>query len=150
MLMDELTSDLVLCRAHADGWQDAIRLAGGLLERAGACDPSYTESMIASVEKFGPYMVLEEGIAMPHAQAAGNVSRPAICVVTLADPVPFGHEEFDPVGVLIGICAPDPTAHLASLTELSQMFEDENAVEKLLACKSAEAVLAVMGSFFSA
>lgn len=150
MLMDELTSDLVLCRAHAGDWRGAVRLAGSLLERAGACDPSYTESMVASVEKFGPYMVLEEGIAMPHAQAAGNVSHPAVCVVTLADPVPFGHEEFDPVGVLIGVCAPDPAAHLASLAELSRMFEDEDAVGKLLACESAETVLAVMGSLLSA
>ena len=40
MLMDELTPDLVLCRAEAKDWRAAIRVAGGLLERAGACEPA--------------------------------------------------------------------------------------------------------------
>lgn len=141
MLKDLLTPDLISVGAHAADWRDAVRAAGGLLERAGKCDASYTDAMIASVEKFGPYMVLEEGIAMPHAQSAGNVREPGICVVTLAEPVAFGHEEFDPVWVLIGICAPDPKAHLACLSELSAIFEDEDAVPRLRACKNADEVL---------
>ena len=144
MLNDLLTTDLVSIGAHAEDWREAVRVAGGLLERAGKCDSSYTDAMIASVEKFGPYMVLEEGIAMPHAQSDGNVSEPGICVVTLAEPVKFGHEEFDPVRVLIGICAPDPKAHLAALSELSAIFECEDVVDRLCACKSAEEVLATI------
>lgn len=150
MLMDLLTPELVSCHVHATDWRDAIQLAGGLLERAGKCDASYVDAMVASVEKFGPYIVLEEGIAMPHAQSSGNVSEAGICLVTLDEPVAFGHEDFDPVYVLVGICAPDPRAHLGCLSELSQMFEDEDAVSKLRACESAEELRNTMGSFFAA
>ncbi|QWT17991.1 PTS sugar transporter subunit IIA [Collinsella sp. zg1085] len=150
MIIDQLTRDVVHCQASAHTWQEAVRMAGHLLERVGACDASYTDAMIASVETFGPYMVLEEGIAMPHAQANNNVSKAGICVVTLATPVAFGHEEFDPVRVLIGICAPDPQAHLAGLGELAQMFEDEDAVNKLSSCTTEDEILNVMASFFVA
>lgn len=146
MLKDLLSEDLVALGAEAGDWREAVRTAGALFERTGRADPSYTEAMIASVEKFGPYIVLEEGIAMPHAQSDGNVSEPGICVVTLKDPVAFEHDEFDPVRVLIGICAPDPTAHLSCLSELSEIFEDEDIVSKLHGCGTAQEVLDTIGA----
>lgn len=148
MLTDLLSSDLVACHVKVDGWESAIRAAGKLLVDAGKCEQSYVDAMIASVHKFGPYMVLEEGIAMPHAQADGNVFEPGICVVTLNPAVEFGHDEFDPVRVLVGICAPDPKAHLGCLAELSQMFDDEDCVSKLCACTTPEEILSTMKSFF--
>lgn len=115
MLTDLLKPELVACHVQASDWEEAIRACGKLLVDAGKCDQSYVDAMISSVHKFGPYMVLEEGIAMPHAQADGNVSEAGICIVTLDPAVAFGHEDFDPVHVLVGICAPDPKAHLGCL-----------------------------------
>lgn len=83
MLKDLLTPAVIRCHVHATDWRDAVTQAGALLEAAGKCDHSYTESMIASIEKFGPYVVLEEGVAMPHAQSNGNVSEEGICILTL-------------------------------------------------------------------
>lgn len=148
--MDLLAPELVAVHAHATDWREAIQVTGSLLEQAGKCDHSYTEAMIASVEKFGPYMVLEEGIAMPHAQSQDNVSEQGICVVTLDEPVAFGNEDFDPVWVLVGICAPDPSAHLECLTELARMFEVDDVVERLRACTTADEVLAFMHEVFAA
>lgn len=148
MLTDLLKPELVACHVEASDWEEAIRACGKLLVDAGKCDQSYADAMISSVHKFGPYMVLEEGIAMPHAQADGNVSEAGICIVTLDPAVAFGHEDFDPVHVLVGICAPDPKAHLGCLAELSQMFEDEDCVAKLSACDTPEQVLETMRSFF--
>ena len=97
MLTDLLKPELVACHVEASDWEEAIRACGKLLVDAGKCDQSYVDAMISSVHKFGPYMVLEEGIAMPHAQADGNVSEAGICIVTLDPAVAFGHEDFDPV-----------------------------------------------------
>lgn len=148
MLKDLLTPDAIRCHVHATDWRDAVTQAGALLEAAGKCDHSYTESMIASIEKFGPYVVLEEGVAMPHAQSNGNVSEEGICILTLDEPVRFGHDEYDPVSVLIGICAPNPREHLDCLAELAKIFDDEDAIPKLAACATPEDVIATMDSFF--
>lgn len=75
MLTDLLKPELVACHVEASDWEEAIKACGKLLVDAGKCDQSYVDAMISSVHKFGPYMVLEEGIAMPHAQADGNVSE---------------------------------------------------------------------------
>ena len=74
MLTDLLKPELVACHVEASDWEEAIRACGKLLVDAGKCDQSYVDAMISSVHKIGPYMVLEEGSAMPHAQADGNVS----------------------------------------------------------------------------
>lgn len=149
MLADLLTPELIRVHAHATSWKDAVLQTGELLERAGKCDHSYVEAMVASVERFGPYIVLEDGVAMPHAQSDGNVHEQGICVLTLDEPVDFGNEDFDMPYVLIGICAPDPKAHLGALSELARMFDVDDAIPKLGACESAEEILSTLRGFFS-
>ena len=148
MLKDLLTPQVIRCHVHATDWRDAVIKAGALLEAAGKCDHTYTESMVSSIEKFGPYVVLEEGVAMPHAQSNGNVSEEGICILTLDEPVRFGHDEYDPVSVLIGICAPNPREHLDCLAELAKIFDDEDAIPKLAVCATPEDVIATMDSVF--
>ncbi len=148
MLKDLLTPEVIRCHAHAADWRDAVLQTGALLEAAGKCDRSYTESMVSSIERLGPYVVLEEGVAMPHAQSNGNVSDQGICILTLDEPVRFGHEDYDPVSVLIGICAPNPREHLGCLAELAKIFDDEEAIPKLAACETPGDVISTMESFF--
>lgn len=148
MICDLLTTESIRVHAHATDWRDAVRQTGALLEAAGHCDHSYTEAMVASVEKFGPYIVLEDGVAMPHAQSTGNVSSEGICILTLDEPVDFGNEDFEDVYVLIGICASDPNAHLGVLAELAKMFDVDDAIPRLGACKTPEEVLSTMKGFF--
>ena len=148
MLKDLLTPEVIRCHAHAADWRDAVLQTGALLEAAGKCDRSYTESMVSSIERLGPYVVLEEGVAMPHAQSNGNVSDQGICILTRDEPVRFGHEDYDPVSVLIGICAPNPREHLGCLAELAKIFDDEEAIPKLAACETPGDVISTMESFF--
>ena len=54
MLKDLLTPQVIRCHVHATDWRDAVIKAGALLEAAGKCDHTYTESMVSSIEKFGP------------------------------------------------------------------------------------------------
>ena len=60
----------------------------------------------------------------------------------------FGHDEYDPVSVLIGICAPNPREHVDCLAELAKIFDDEDAIPKLAVCATPEDVIATMDSFF--
>ena len=52
-------------------WEDAIRLACSPFVLDGTVEPEYAEDVIRCVEKYGPYIVLFPGVAMPHSQEGG-------------------------------------------------------------------------------
>lgn len=56
-----------ICDAAAD-WKEAIRTAVKPLEEHGYVEARYKEEIISNVEKMGPYIVIADNIALPHAR----------------------------------------------------------------------------------
>lgn len=144
MLQNLLKEDAVALNQEGDSWEAAIHIAGDILVRTGKCKKSYVEAMVEAVKKYGPYIVIEDGIAMPHAKSDSDVYEDGLAIVTLKNPVDFHNPEFEKVSVLFAICSANPEAHLNFLQELSSVFEAENIVEKLCACQERTELLAII------
>lgn len=69
---------------QADCWEDAVRQAGALLEKAGAIAPAYTQAMVDMVREMGPYIVIMPGVALAMRgpremwRATASLSSPAL------------------------------------------------------------------------
>lgn len=124
--------------AYAADWREAIGLAGAVLVETGATDPAYTGEMVAVVEELGPYIVLAPGIALGHARPSPAVHRVGFAWVALAEPVPFGHRENDPVSLVLGMAAPDDGSQTAALTTVAQLLADGPRRAALLAARTPE------------
>ena len=74
-----LPDSAFLLDVPATDWKDAIRLAGKGLVAAGFTTDAYTDQMIETVEKMGPYIVIAPGLALAH-------SRPSEAVLDLLPP----------------------------------------------------------------
>ena len=85
---------------HAKDWQEAITLAGSVLEEAGSITHEYTQSMIQAVKELGPYMVIMPGFAIAHAAPSPAVHKEDLALITLAEPVSFGSPN-DPVNLIL-------------------------------------------------
>ncbi|MDD7593756.1 MAG: PTS sugar transporter subunit IIA [Peptoniphilaceae bacterium] len=112
-------------RAQATGltdWREAVRRAAGVLVDEGAIDAAYVDAMIQSVETYGPYIVLDEGFALPHAKAEGHVHRVAMSLLQVAPAVDL---EGRPVDVFLVLAAPDATSHLEALAALGALLGDD-------------------------
>jgi len=90
----------IMLGAHATDWRDAVRLAGRALRLSGSTRAEYSDRMIAVIEEFGAYVVIAPGLALAHARPGPDVRREGLAVVTLAEPVAFGHPHNDPVRVV--------------------------------------------------
>ena len=88
--------------------------------------------MVEVLDTHGPYFVIAPGIALAHAKPSEVVLSTGLSLVTLADPVVFGHESNDPVRLVIGLCAVDHDSHIEMLAELSALLSDEATVNSLL------------------
>ena len=61
-----LNKDNVKLKVNASDWEEAVRIGAGMLVEQGCAKQSYVDGIIASVKELGPYIVIADGIAMPH------------------------------------------------------------------------------------
>ncbi|HEK9982481.1 PTS sugar transporter subunit IIA [Streptococcus equi subsp. zooepidemicus] len=127
----------------AASWQEAVKLAVQPLIDSGAVTSEYYDAIIASTEKYGPYYVLMPGMAMPHAEAGVGVKRNAFALITLSQPVTFSDGK--EVSVLLTLAATDPSIHTTvAIPQIVALFELEDAISRLIACRTPEEVLALV------
>lgn len=131
MLNDLLIKETILTNVSVKNWEDAVREGGRLLLNEGYIESEYIQAMINSVKELGPYVVIAPNIAMPHARPNESVNKVGISLITLKEPVEFGHEENDPVKIVICLAAINHSSHLKALSELVNYLNNKEFVELL-------------------
>lgn len=141
-----LRDSAVLLHRHAADWRDAVALAGEGLTRAGCVTSDYTERMIHVVEEFGAYIVIAPGLALAHARPGPDVLEDGLSVVTLEEPIAFGHPHNDPARVIVGLAVSTPDRHVSDVAALANVFNDPEAIEGLASADSARRVREVLAA----
>ena len=108
-----LPDSAFLLDVPATDWKDAIRLAGKGLVAAGFTTDAYTDQMIETVEKMGPYIVIAPGLALAHSRPSEAVLKTGLSWVRLSTPVKFGNKANDPVSLVIGRAGHDESEHIS-------------------------------------
>jgi mannitol/fructose-specific phosphotransferase system IIA component (Ntr-type) len=119
MLCQFLTIENIKFMQFATDWQAAIRLAAEPLVTSGAVTPAYVESMISSVLTTGPYIVIDEGFAIPHARPEDGALKAGMSMLLLREPVDLLGEK---VCVFVALAAADSTSHISALKELAELI----------------------------
>ncbi len=140
-----LAGSAIVLHAEAADWRAAVRLAGGALTASGATRPGYADEMIRMIDEHGPYVVIAPGLALAHARPGAEVLADGLAVVTLATPVSFGHPHNDPVRVVLGLAVKSADAHIETVAELANVFNDSSAISRIAAAETAAEVLEIMG-----
>ena len=136
--MEIIELENIRTNVEAKDWRDAVRKAGGLLLKQGAIEETYIEAMINKAEELGPYIVIAPHIAMPHARPEDGVNKTSIAIVTLKEPLNFGHDKNDPVKLVLVLAAKDNEAHLETLANLMGVLGDETRLSKIMNSQSPE------------
>lgn len=145
-LSELLAEDAIALDLTAETWEDAIRLAGGLLESTGVAEAAYTRAMVDSVRDNGPYIVLAPGFAFPHARPSSAVRRTGMAWVRLATPVEFGSRANDPVTLVVALAATDSSTHQQAMASLATLLTDDELRARLDAATTPAEVHAVLRS----
>ena len=123
----------------AADWQTAVAAATELLRLAGAVEARYYDAILRNVAEHGPYFVVVPGVALPHARPEDGVRQTGFSLVTLAQPVRFGHDVHDPVSVVLGIAAIDKQAlNEDVIIQVMRLLDWDQAVPRLQAARSAD------------
>src|SRR5512140_1107834 len=123
-LSSMITADTARAKVLVQSWESATDYVGGLLVNARKITASYVVAMKRVLREMGPYAVIAPGIVLLHARPEDGVLQPCLGLITLSDPVPFGHSQNDPVDIVIALGAVDKNAHIAALQQLAGLLGD--------------------------
>ncbi|MCR6514289.1 MAG: PTS sugar transporter subunit IIA [Clostridium sp.] len=121
-----------------DSWEDAVKAACAPLEKEKAIEKEYSDLIIESIKKYGPYIVIAPDIAIPHAQEGKGVNETSICFMKSEKPVNFGEDADYEARLFFVLASVDNNIHLQNLSNMVELISDEEIVEKLLKAKSVE------------
>lgn len=130
-LNELLTPECVSWEVEASNWKKAIYLSTDLLNQKGVITQDYSKAIIEQFERNGPYMIIDKGIAFPHAKPSDGVELPGISFIKLKTPVYFGHSEYDPVSYVICLATTDEHIHLNALRQLTILLQDDSKMEQI-------------------
>lgn len=129
---------------EATDWKEAVRLSVEPLIEKQAVTEDYYDAIIESTIKNGPYYIIANDLAMPHAQSDRGVKENSFSLITLKKPVLFDGDN-RPVKILITLAATSPEIHTSvALPQIVATFEDENVVKQILDATKVEQVVDII------
>ena len=125
---------------ECDSWEDAIRKSCNKLIEKNIVDDRYSQQVIDTVNKYGPYIVLVPQVAMPHCQeCAEGVNETAVAFMRVEKPVVFDEDDRDKdAKIFFTVASEDNKKHLENIAALSDILCDEEIVEALCQAKNEE------------
>jgi PTS system ascorbate-specific IIA component len=126
-------------------WQEAIRLSAESLVADGSVDADYYKQIVACVEKYGPYVVFEHNVAMPHTQEnAEGAHKTGIGFMVSEKMIDFGEDEDGEkkeANLFFTLSSTNPDEHMNNIQQLSAIFMNDDLLDALAAARTPEAIL---------
>ncbi|MGM0435788.1 MAG: PTS sugar transporter subunit IIA [Bacillota bacterium] len=118
-------------------YKEAINLAATPLLNDGSIAPSYVDAMLEAIEKFGPYIVLQDEFAMPHALPENGVHETGTSLLVVREGVDLlGHT----IKVMLVLAPKTRDALNNVLTNLSEFLMNKQNIKDLYNAKSVESI----------
>ena len=134
-----------------DSWQEAVKLSAESLVADGSVDADYYQQIVDCVTKYGPYVVFEHYVAMPHSQEnASGVHKTGIGFMRVKEEVSFGTDEDGEEKVaklFFTLAACNPEEHLNNIQQLMGIFCNEELLDALMAANTPEDILAAEAAY---
>ncbi|QAT60377.1 PTS sugar transporter subunit IIA [Acidilutibacter cellobiosedens] len=144
MLKDLLKRDVIELKVECKDWKEAIRKGTQNLIDKGFIEESYTEAIFESFKENGPYMVIGPGIVLAHARPEDGVNQLCMSLTTLKEGINFGNKTNDPVKLIITFGAIDNKSHLEALSQLMELFMNDNDINKIISSTTKDDVLDII------
>ncbi|MBN1683953.1 MAG: PTS sugar transporter subunit IIA [Gammaproteobacteria bacterium] len=142
-LMDIISVKTIKNSIFIDSPEEVIGETGALLLSVDAIWPSYIRAMKNMYKMYGPYMIIAPNTAFFHAGPEMGAKKAGISLITLSQPVVFGHIDFDPVKIAMAFSIPNHTNQVSVLSDIFNFFAQESNREKIYQSKSPQETLQI-------
>ncbi|EOL46577.1 PTS sugar transporter subunit IIA [Enterococcus caccae] len=150
MLKYFYANDLIrFCEETPDNWEEAIILSCQTLLEKGIITQQYIEEIVECVQKYGPYIVIVPGVAMPHSsEESAGVLGTAISFTKMSQDVVFEAENSEKnARLFFTLAAKNSEEHVENISKLSEMLMTDGVIDALMAVETIEEYKKVMATF---
>ena len=112
-----------------DNWEEGIQKSGEILVQNKITNEKYVKEMIKTVKKFGAYIVIEEGIAIPHASISENVLKTGVGMLIVKEKVTFPNGKG--ANIFLSFATTDKSGHEVILKDLFELITKYEFIEKI-------------------
>ena len=134
-----------------DSWQEAVKLSCESLAATGYVSDNYYQQIVDCIEKYGPYVVFDHLIAMPHSQeGAEGAIKTGVGFLRVKEDVDFGKDEDGEQKIarlFFTLAAKDPSEHIDNIQQLMNVFCNDELIDALLEANSPEDILAAEAKY---
>lgn len=145
-LLDLLPPSRIEVENQVKDWEEAIYKASGYLLNQGFITSNYIEKMIQTIQDLGPYIVISDSVALPHATAKDGVIKTGMSMLFLKNKVDLLGK---PVRIFIVLASLDNEQHLKALSQLTQLFSEKAVKDKMMKSKSKDELTELINTFFN-
>lgn len=143
-LKELLTKDFIQVESEVKDWKEAICVGSKPLIKNNNITEDYVTSMIDTITKLGPYIVITPKVAIPHAKPEDGVKKLGMSLLCLKNSVSFSDSIRHNVNVIVVLAAIDGDAHLKALSQLNKLFTDQSLINKMIKADSVNKVLRII------
>lgn len=114
---------------EVNNWEEAIRISALPLLNNNDITEEYIEAMIDNIRSLGAYIVVDDGIAIPHARPDKYVKNFGMTINTFKTPITIGsHSD---IKIFITIASKNNENHIKLITQIMKLIEDESFIDIL-------------------
>ncbi len=139
----KLTKELISFNNGFKSWEEAVRFSSQSLLEQGFIEKSYIESMIDSVNEFGPYIVIAPNIAMPHARPEAGSNKVGFAVMLCEEPVSFSKAPEHQARLFVTLSCVNADTHLKMIQALVGVLGDDEKFNQILNATTKKEILSL-------
>lgn len=137
-LKDLITKDKIQIVERVKNWKEAIGMAARPIIKDKSITNQYVKAMIDTIEEKGPYVVLADRFALPHASVEDGVRRLSMSMLIIKEPVDLRGKL---VNIMMVLAPIDNSLHLKALGSLFELFSDEKHIRAIIESSTIEHIL---------
>jgi PTS system ascorbate-specific IIA component len=126
-------------------WKEAVRMSAESLVADGSVSEDYYKQIVACIEKYGPYVVFDHNVAMPHTtENATGAYKTGIGFMASKKLIDFGKDEDGEekkANLFFTLSSTNPDEHFANIQQLTSIFMNEPFLDALAAANTPEDIL---------
>ena len=134
-----------------DSWQEAVKLSTESMVKTGYVSEDYYQQIVDCITKYGPYVVYDHYVAMPHSQeGADGAKKTSVGFMLVKQDVDFGKDEDGEQKIarlFFTLAAVDPDEHLDNMQQLMGIFTNEPLLDALLEARTPEDIMAAEAKY---